>query len=247
MKTSRVAAVLVLKALILGGCAASPSQGAQVRVHTTTAAFEHHASSHAASAEDSARPARKESPLAHACKTGSSKTCNELGDGLAIKHAHAEARQWYETSCERVRSAMLPNATRLMQVSQDLKQLDSSESPQASAELKNDAAEIRARIQGCLDVGESLKTDHELKQALKYYDAVCEFSTLVEVVGEAAPALQHVTESGCAAGADVRAELGGAQFSPRMFADLAQPQEQAPARPSKSNSEEGMVFSEGDL
>jgi hypothetical protein len=260
MKTSNGVGAVIFAALILGGCAASPSQGAQVRVRTTTAAFEHYVPAQSAVAKRTRSSARKESPQARECKSGSSKACNEIGDRLAMKYAHAEAYQWYMTSCERVRSAMVPTATRLMGLSQDLKQLASARSEEASAanqkrlaELKNDASEMRARIQGCLDVGETLKLDAEPKQSLAYYEAVCEFSTLVGVVGEAVPGLQHITESGCAASQSARAELSmTGQFTPQQFVHLTQPQ--APARPaatakhSAPKSEEGgMVFTEGDL
>jgi hypothetical protein len=250
-------AVLFILAAASGGCAASAAEGAHVRVSTTSAAYQSYAPAQLAVTGRVKKSRGKESPRVNACKSGNSRTCNELGDGLAIKHAHAEAQQWYATSCERVRSSMVPNASRLMQLSQDLAQVssaakrdgeDSSGTHKKLAELKSDLSEIKARIQGCLDVGHALKAEHEPRQALKYYDAVCEFSTLVEAVGEAAPGLQHVTETGCAEGEQARTELSGEpHFSPGLFADLAQPQEHAAAKPSASKSAEGMVFSEGDL
>ena len=240
MKTSHAAGVLLLKALILGACAASPSQGAQVRVHTRTAAFEQHASSHAASAPDSARPARKESPLAHACKTGSSRSCNEIGDRLAVKHAYAEAMQWYGTACDRARGAMVPTAARLLELSRDLTQQATSAAKKA--ELRSDASEIRARIQGCFDAGEMQRAVEEPKQALTYYEAVCEFSMLVEVVGETVPGLEHVTASGCAAGDATRAKLSKGPFSPQLFAEVLEQQQKAPA-PADAD----MVFTMGEL
>jgi hypothetical protein len=234
-----------------------------VRVRTTTAAFEHYAPAPSATTKRTRSASRKESPGAQACKAGNSKSCNEIGDRLSVKYAYREAHQWYLTSCERVRSAMEPTATRLIGISQDFKQLGGGRSDETStanrsrmAELKNDAAEIKARIQGCFDVGEALKLDAELKQSLAYYEAVCEFSTLIEAVNEAVPGLQHVTESGCTAAQSTRAALTNpTQFKPEMFVHLTKPPAK-PAAAAKQNkaaqnkaaqSDEGMVFNESDL
>lgn len=233
----------------------SPTYGHEVRARTTTAAYV--PSQHALDgpARKSSRP---ESPLTQACKSGSSKACNELGDRLALKHAQAEARHWYETSCERVLTAMVPTATRLMQLSRDLTQLANARSDDDRVNafnqrkltaLKSDASEIRASIQGCFDTGDTLTLEQELKLSLKYYDAACEFSTLVDAVGEAVPGLEHATESGCEAGRAARARLNDeAPFSPQLFADLTQPHPQVAAvKRSAPQAEPGMVFSEGDL
>lgn len=239
-------------AVILGGCVPYAAQGTQVRAPAPAATSAHYLPSTAS------RSKHHESPLAQACKSGGSKSCNELGDRLVLKHAYAEARQWYVTSCERVRNAMLPTATRVLQLSRELKSLervrsDDEESGAASQkrklELKSDASEIRARIQGCLDVGETLKVDGELTQALDYYDVACEFSTLVQDAGEAFPGLEHIAESGCAAGKAGRAELTGqTPFSPALFADLLQREPQpGAAKRSARQPEAGMVFGEEDL
>lgn len=258
MKTWCGAGALLLGAVILEGCAASPMQGAQVRAHPTSAAFEHSASSEAVLAQRLERSERKESPLVHACRAGNSKSCNELGDRLAIKHAYAEGLQWYEISCERVRGSMEPTARRLLQLSQNVTEIASLHSDEEQgdtakqtklAQLKSDASEIRARIQGCFDTGEILKTDGELKQSLAYYDAVCEFSTLVKAVDEAVPGLQLVTESGCAASQSARAKLNSkTPFSPQLFVDLTgqQPKTGAAAQ-GAAQGEASMVFNTGDL
>jgi hypothetical protein len=251
MKTVRAGA-LIFGAVILGGCAASSVQGAQVRVHTTTT-FEPYVPSQEAVAQASSKSARRESPPARACKGGDSKACNELGDRLTLRHAYAGALQWYETSCGRVRSAMVPTAARLLQLSQELAQLDRVQGDDEGAArkrmapLKSDASEIRARIRGCLDAGEAMKADGQLKQSLAYFDAVCEFSALVEAAGEVLPGLEHISESGCAGGQAGRAELNGqTQFSPRLFADLL-PQRPPAEAQRTAQPDEGMVFSEGDL
>jgi hypothetical protein len=257
MKTSRGAGALIFAALISGGCAASPSQGGQVRVHTTTAAFEHYAPAHG-SVVQRTKKSHKESPTAQACKTGSSRACNELGDRLTMKHAHAEARQWYLTSCERVQSSMVPTGARLVQLKQELAQLESiravderdgAANQKRLAKVRNDASEIRAHIQGCLDTGETLKLDGELKQSLKYYDTACEFSTIVEAIGEPVPGLEHVADSGCAGGQSARAQLSSEMpFSPRLFVSMGQQKAQpAAAKQGPAQEEQGMVFSEGDL
>ena len=254
MGTSNRGLTFVL-ALALGGCAASAAGGAEVRTRTTTAAFARYAPAQDVSARVE-RGGRKESPRAQACKTGSSKVCNELGDGLVIKHAEADAERWYAISCERVRDSMVANATRLMGIAQDLSQVEGESSPGASkraAELKSDAGEIKARIQGCLDMGELLKAGGEAKQALKFYDAVCEFSTLVQAVSGAMPSLENMSANGCAAGERVRAGLSGeSSFSPGMFAELTKPkkkaaEKKAAEKQTSSDSEQGMVFSEADL
>ncbi|HEX6242580.1 MAG TPA: hypothetical protein VFZ61_16820 [Polyangiales bacterium] len=234
--------MVLLGALLVEGCGASTTQGAQVRVHTTSAAFEHHVPSQAFSTQHARKAGRKESPLVHACKAGSSKSCNELGDRLAIKHAYTEARQWYGASCDRVRGAMHSNAERLMLLSQHLKQAEVSAA--TIAELKGEAAEIKARVQGCFDTGEMVKVDGELKQAVGYYEAACEFSTLIEAVGEAVPSLEHVTESACAAGESARAKLSNnVPFKPQQFADLLQPkQKPAAAKGRAAQAEDSMVF-----
>jgi hypothetical protein len=248
MKTSSSVGAFIFGTLILGGCAASPVQGAQVRVRTTTAAFETHLP---ALAHRTKKSSQRESPIAHECKTGSSKACNELGDRLTIKHAYTEAHQWYLNSCERVRSSMVPSATHLLQLSRELNQLGegANANPKTVAQLKSGVTEIRARIQGCLDAGETLKLDAEAKQALKYFDTACEFSTLVEAVGQAVPGFQYVAESGCVRGQSARAELPGEMpFSPKLFAQLTE--KKAPPAAEKASappSEEGMVFNEGDL
>lgn len=249
MKTWRVVGALLLGAASLNGCAASPLQGAQVRVHTTTAAFEHHAPAQTSFAQRSRKPGHKESPTAHACKAGNSKACNEIGDRLVIKHAYAEARQWYATACDRVRNAMQPSAERLMQIGHDLSQTGSNApNPARMAELKSDASELRARIQGCFDTGEMVKADGELKQSLAYYDVACEFSTLVEAVGESVPGLQLVTDNGCAASQGTRAKLNNnTQFTPRLFAGLTEQRKAAAAKQSAPQSEDSMVFSGEEL
>lgn len=250
--TSKRGSALILAA-VLGGCAASAVGGTQVRTHATTAAFQRYTPTHdAALTARVERSGRKESPRVRACKGGNSKTCNELGDGLVIKHAQHDAQQWYATSCERVRGSMVPNAARLMGLAQDLARLEAEGGPGASrraAELKSDVSEIKARIQGCLDTGDILKADGEAKQSLKYFDAVCEFSTLVESVAAAMPSLETMIENGCAAGARARAELRGeADFSPGLFADLTKPQQKRAAdKKVNSESDQGMVFSEADL
>lgn len=247
MKTSQRVVAFVLGAGTLAGCAATAQPSSQVRMRTTTAAFQGYANAQETRI-DRVKRSGKESPRVHACKTGSSKVCNELGDGLAIKHAPTEARVWYVTACERVRTSMLPNATRLMYLNQEIVRAEGGESGPAAgkrlAELRSDASEIKARIQGCLDAGESLKTDSEFKQSLRYLDAVCEFSTLVDSVYSAAPSLENMTDSACSAGAQARARLGELPFEAQLFAELVKPK----AKPASNNaSEGGMVFTEGDL
>lgn len=239
-------------AAALGGCFASATGGAQVRTRTTTAAFERYSPTQGALAGRVERSRAKESPRMRACKSGNSKTCNELGDGLVIKHAEKDAHQWYAISCERVRGSMVENATRLLGLAQDLARLEAEGSANArvrASELKSDLSEIKARIQGCLDTGDILKSEGEPRQALKYYDAVCEFSTLVQSVTAAMPSLETMTENGCAAGLRARAGLSGeADFSPGLFADLTSPKKKKTAdkKPS-SDGDQGMVFSEADL
>jgi hypothetical protein len=247
MKTSSSAGAFILGALILSGCAAAPSQGPQVRVRTTTAASETYLP---ALAHRTKKSAHKESAGGQACKAGNSKACNEIGDRLTIKHAYTEAHQWYLNSCERISSAMVPSATRLMQLSRELKQLGEGANPKVAAELKSGTSEIKARVQGCLDAGQTLKIDAEPKQALKYFDLACEFSTLVETVGSTVPGLQYVTETGCSEGQSTRAELSmSAPFNPQLFVHLTEPPAKRAevAKPSEAPSEEGMVFNEGDL
>jgi hypothetical protein len=240
----------------LGGCAGAPAQGTQLRVHAASAAYEHNAQAHSQIIHAPKRSGHKESPLLRACKSGSSKSCNELGDRLTLKHAYTEARQWYLTSCERVSNAMLPSGSDLMRLSQEITRLgsahgDDERSEEANhkrlAQLNSDAAEIRARVQGCFDVGETLKLDAEVKQSLKYYETVCEFSTLVEAVGDAVPGLQRVTESGCAEGETARLTTR-TQFSPQLFAHLVEaPAKTAAAKQSPAQSADSMVFNEEDL
>jgi hypothetical protein len=238
MNTWHKAGTFLLGAVALGGCAASSTTGTGVRVHTTSAAFEHRTSSHAF-ASDAKKAGRKESPLAHACKEGSSKACNELGDRLAIKHAYAEARQWYGTACDRVRSSMRANAERLLLLGQSLSKPELS--PSTLADLKSETAEIKARVQGCFDTGEMVRADGELRHSISYYEAVCEFSTLVPVVGEAAASLEHVTDSACTTGQSARTKLGNnVPFQPQQFADLAQPKRTASG---PAQAEDSMVFS----
>jgi hypothetical protein len=94
-----------------------------------------------------------------------------------------------------------------------------------------------------------LKVDGELKQALSYFDAVCEFSTLVDKASEALPDLEGMTETGCAAGKAARAELPGqTEFKPKLFADLVQQSRQpTAAKQTTAKPEAGMTFSEEDL
>jgi hypothetical protein len=246
MKTWLGAGMVLLAALTVEGCAASTTQGSGVRVHTTSAAFEHRAPSQAFSSQ-SKQAGRKESPTAHACKAGSSKACNELGDRLAIKHAYSEARQWYGTSCDRVRGSMRPNAERLLLLSQNLRNTEAS--PSMLAQLKNEAAEIKARVQGCFDTAEMVKTDGELKAAVPFYEATCEFSTLVPLVGDTMASLEHVTESACATGQAARAKLGNnVPFQPQLFADLAEPKPQpGKGKQAPAAAEDSMVFSGDEL
>jgi hypothetical protein len=119
-----------------------------VRAHATPAASAHYMSSQEFMTRTASKSKRQDSPLAQACKSGGSKSCNELGDRLVLKHAYAEARQWYVTSCERVRSAMVPTATRVLQLSRELNVLDrvrnddegsGAATQKRKAELKADA------------------------------------------------------------------------------------------------------------
>jgi hypothetical protein len=257
MKIMGGAGALTLGAVILSGCVAYSAQGTQVGARATTAAYTHYTPSQEVMARTPSESRRQDSPLALACKSGRSKSCNELGDRLVLKHAYAEARQWYMASCEQVRSSMVPTATRMLQLSRELKLLasmrsddegSSANTQKRMAALKSDASEIRARIQGCLDVGETLKVDGELKQALEFYDTACEFSALVRDAGEALPGLEHTSETACAAGEAGRAELTGqSQFSPQLFADLLQQRQAATAQQRTPQPETGMVFGEGDL
>jgi hypothetical protein len=256
MTTSDRAGAFLLFAVISGGCAAATTQSTQLRVHSATAAYEHNASAHSQIIHAPKRSGHKDSPLLRACKSGSSKSCNELGDRLTLKHAYTEARQWYLTSCERVSSSMLPSGASLMQLSQEMARLSSerSDDEQTTAanqkrltQLNSEAGEMRARIQGCFDVGETLKLDAEVKQSLKYYETVCEFSTLVDVVGAAVPGLEYVTENGCTAGEAARLTTK-TQFSPHLFVQLVQPKAKTPAaKQSPAQSADSMVFNEGDL
>ncbi len=250
--TSSNRGITFMLAVVLGGCAATAAGGAEVRTRTTTAAFERYSSTQGALGERVERSGGKESPRARACKNGNSKTCNEIGDGLVIKHAEADAERWYAISCERVRGSMVANATRLMGLTQDLSHVEGENDPGASkraAELKSDVGEIKARIQGCLDTGDLLKASGESKQALKFYDAVCEFSTLVQAVASSMPSLETTTANACAAGERTRASLSGEpSFSPGMFVELTTPKKKAAEKKqTSSDSEEGMVFSEADL
>jgi hypothetical protein len=150
---------------------------------------------------------------------------------------------------------MLPTATRLMQLHQELKQLSSAKSDEQSAasqrrvaELKSEASEIKARVQGCFDAGDILKADDELKQALKDFDTACEFSTLVPAIGESVPGLEYVADNACAAGQSVRAQMSGASaFDPQLFAAVLAPKAKPASKQTVKESEEGMVFSESDL
>lgn len=224
MKTWCGAGAPLLGALILAGCAASSVQGAPVRVHTTSAAFEHSAPSETAFASRST--AKGGSPVARECKGGSSKACNEIGDRLAIKHAYSEATQWYLTSCERVRGAMVPAAQRLLQAGQD-------------AAAKREVPELRARIQGCFDAGEMMRAEGELKQSVPYYDAVCEFSTLVETLGESVLGLEHLADNGCAATQSTREKLHQSALTPALFVDVLK--QHAAAQESAGQGDD-MVF-----
>jgi hypothetical protein len=253
MATSKRAVQIILGAMTLAGCAATASPGAQVRVRVATAAFEQH--SDAQLSERLGRRARKDSPSVSACKSGNSKLCIEVGDRLVVKHAPLDALEWYTTACDRVLNAMVPNATRMMQLSQSLKEYGSARAEESTAsqkrvaELKSEASELKARIQGCYDTGDTLKSDSELRQSLKYFDAACEFSTLLGVVGEAMPGLEYVVNNGCSAGEAVRAQLNEQAASPRLFTELLAPTPKA--KPEKKEtvqqSEEGMVFSESDM
>lgn len=254
MKTSSWTGAFIFATLTAGACA--PFETTEVGTRTTTPAFGNHTPSQEDLDRRVGASARGESPLAHACKTGSSKSCNDVGDRLVLKHVYAEARRWYVTSCDRVLDSMVPTATQLMQLSRDAKRLESSFSrddeinganQRQLADVKKEASEIRARIQGCFDSGETLKIEHELKQALKYYDAVCEFSALADAIGDTLPGFQHVIENGCTAGQSVRTELTSrTPFSPQLFVGLTQQRQPAAAK-SAPPSEAGMVFSEGDL
>jgi len=252
--TSSNRGITFMLAVVLGGCAATAAGGAEVRTRTTTAAFERYSSTQGSLGERVERSGGgKESPRARACKSGNSKTCNELGDGLVIKHAESDAERWYAISCERVRGSMVANATSLMGLTQDLSQIEGESGAGANkraAELKSEVSEIKARIQGCLDTGDLLKASGESKQSLKFYDAVCEFSTLVQAVSASMPSLETTTANACAAGERVRASLSGEpNFSPEMFVELTKPKKKAAEKKptTSSDSEEGMVFSEADL
>jgi hypothetical protein len=256
MATSKRAVAFILGAVALAGCAVTASPGAQVRVRVATAAFEQH--SPAQLSERIGQRSRKDSPGTSACKGGNTKACIEVGDRLVVKHAPVEALRWYTIACDRVINSMLPGATRMMQLSQSLKEHSATRGDQEPnpasqkrvAELKDEASEMKARIQGCFDAGDTLKSDAELRQSLKYFDAACEFTTLLGVVGEAMPGLEYVANNGCSAGEAVRAQLSGQPaFSPRLFVELVEPK--AKAKPEKKQSvqqsDDGMVFSESDL
>jgi hypothetical protein len=141
---------------------------------------------------------------------------------------------------------MMPTADRLLHLSHDLAQPTENAARQAA--LKGDAAEITARVRGCLDAAETLRAERELGQALPYYEAACEFSALVEAVGETVPALAPAVEGGCAGARAARGQLHSPAFVPQLFHDLAEQAradaaaEAAPAQPAAE-----MVFSMSDL
>lgn len=256
MKTSVGAGGLLFGALILGACGAAPVQGAQLRVHATTAASIQYVAPRSQLAAPTRSQPRQTSPAMRACKGGSSKSCGELGDRLTIKHAYAEAHRWYVIACDRVSGAMLPTGERMLRLSQELTAATSRHSEDEAendanrrrvAELKGDASELKARLQGCFDAGETLKMNaDDLRQALKFYDTVCEFSGLVASAGEAVPGLEHLTESGCSAGQSARAQLSSkSTFEPSVFNELLQPGASAAKQPAQPD--QGMVFSEGDV
>lgn len=237
--------------VISSGCAGSAVQGAHVRT-TTAASVQHRPDRFAQQVKKSTH----DSPLVRACKSGDSKACGQLGDKLSIKYAYAEAHEWYALACNRVSgAAMVPTAQRLLGLSEEMKQATRFQSEDVAENvanqkrvlaLRNEAIELRSRIQGCFDAGDSLKLDAERKQTLTYFDTVCEFATLVPTVGEAIPGLEHVAESGCEAGQAVRARLGmQVEHQPVQFAQLLQ----APAKVASAPAadEGGMVFSEGEL
>jgi hypothetical protein len=257
LKTSGLASAFVLGAVISSGCAAAPTQGAQMRLHTTTAASVLQRPAQGAKTQVEARSAHKSSsPLTRACKGGDSKACGQLGDRLTIKYAYEEAHEWYTIACKRVSSAMMPTANRVLLLSQELTRLSAQRSDdegqnaanqQRIVELKSEASEIRARIQGCFDAGDTLKL--EPKQALTYFDTVCEFRALVEATGEGMPGLEHIAEIGCTAGQTVRAKLNDrVGFEPQLFAELVQQQARTvAAKQSATQDEQGMVFNETDM
>lgn len=260
MKTSSCAGVVLFGAMIFGGCAAAPVQTSHMRVHTTTAASVERVSVQGATQFAGSKQAKhKDGPAVTACKKGSSKSCNEVGDKLTSKHAYTEAREWYMTSCKRVSGAMEENATRLLELHGQLVQLANARDEgdpepevivarqKTAMDLRAQASEIRARVQGCLDVGDTLKLDDEPRQSLKYFDTACEFSTLLETVGDTVAGLQHTAETGCAQGQSVRAEISDrSQFSPQLFADLSVPQPEAQPAPA-AQADEGMVFGEEEV
>lgn len=257
MKTSSSAGAFVLGAMILGGCAAGQVTGS-VHVRTATAASVQHATL-GGTAQRSKKAHGKASPQARACHAGTSKSCNELGDKLVIKYAYAEAREWYMSSCKRVVDSMEPNAQRLLSVHDQLVQLQSSpvqaddaeamaNVSKQSADLKSEGLEIKARIQGCLDVGDTLQRDGEPRQALKYFDAVCEFSALTESMGEAVAGFDVVAERGCNASQAARKQLSEkSAFNPQLLGSVvdAHVAQQAPT-PRADAADQGMVFSEDD-
>jgi len=205
-----------LAGLMWTGCATSTGAGPHSRAHAAPPAPPLHLSA----ASSAAKGAKKDSPLVHACRTGNSRACNDLGDRLMVKHAYGEAGQWYRIACERARSAMLPTAAQLVRLSHDLAQ--PAESAARTAALKADAAEITARVRGCFDAAETLRTEHELGQAVTYYEAACEFSALGEVVGDTVPTFAIVVERGCAGTQAARAELRSGAFNPTLFNDLVE-------------------------
>lgn len=252
MRTSSCTGAFLLGAVMLTGCA-SPMQAAPVRVRVATAAFEQRSMAHSQLAERIGKSSRKDSPGISGCKSGNSKSCIEVGDRLVVKHAPQEALQWYTIACQRVIDSMLPSANRLLQLNQSLKEFGAQEPNTASqrrvAELKSEASEMKARVQGCFDAGDLLKSESELKQSLKYFDAACEFSTLVKTVGESVPGLEYVANNGCTAGESVRAQIPAQpSFSPKLFSELVEPKAKPKAKQAAPKDDEGgMVFSESDL
>jgi hypothetical protein len=233
----------VVAGVLLSGCAVGAATAPHDRTPPAPPSHQLHLT------RASAAEHKKESPTAQACKSGVSKACDEIGDRLMVKHAYAEARQWYAIACERARGAMVPTATQLLHVSHNLGQPNTP--PARSAALKADGSELAARLQGCLDAAETLRAEHELALALPYYDAVCEFSALAEAVGDTLPAFSAVVERSCTGTQTVRSTLRSAAFTPSLFDDLADQAraDTAQEASAKAASEQGadMVFSMSEL
>ena len=180
-------------------------------------------------------------PRLTACDSGDSAICNQVGEEMWQQGAYSEARDWFTVSCARM-DDVVTTAQRMVELGAKAKAAqkvadaaaqgdhvsaaESSAALETIGNLRPEGQEIRARIEGCVRVGDTHHMQYRHAAAQPYFDTVCKLRGVQAQAEPLIPGLSSIVVSACdaseysrqAAAADAasRSAVGGllAQSAP---------------------------------